>query len=175
MMSENLQREPHLLIVDDDPRVIDFYREALQLPHTQAEQAADQEMDEMFALLEGEDEPTTPTEQRSHCRAVTATQGLEALRLFTEMERAGTPFDLVLLDMRMPPGIDGLEVAMELRAQRPDLPIIFFTAYSDYKDEYLKAQVGGQHSLLRKPISHELLRAEIERLLPERICFDSAQ
>ncbi len=172
-MSEIEQREPHILIVDDDPRVIDFYREALQLPHTEAEQEAEQEMDEMFALLEGEDEPLHPSEQPGHCRAVTATQGLEALRIFSDMEETGDPFDLVLLDMRMPPGIDGLEVALELRLQRPDLPIIFFTAYSDYKDEYLKEKVGGEHSLLRKPISHELLRAEVERLLPERICFET--
>ena len=166
-MSEHIESEPLLLIVDDDPRVIDFYREALQLPHT----AAEQEIDEMFALLEGEEEPHT-TDDPSHCRAVTATQGLEALRLFSEMEEAGTPFDLVLLDMRMPPGIDGLEVAMELRAKCPDLPIIFFTAYSDYKDEYLQEKVGGAHSLLRKPIDHEVLRAEVERLLPNRICFE---
>ena len=170
MMSDQ-NRQPHLLIVDDDPRVIDFYREALALPHTQAEQVADQELDDMFALLEGEEESQS-LEQTSHCQVVIANQGLEALRIFAEMEEAGTPFDLALLDMRIPPGIDGLEVALDLRSKQPNLPILFFTAYSDYKEEYLQQQMGGNYRLLRKPISHELLRTEVQQLLPDHLCFD---
>jgi DNA-binding NtrC family response regulator len=62
-------------------------------------------------------------------------------------------------------------VALEMRQQHPGLPIIFFTAYSDYKDEELEQQLNGNYSLLRKPLSHDVLRAEVQRLLPERACF----
>ena len=60
-----MHREPHLLIADDDPRVIDYYRLALGLPATPEEQDTDQELDEMFSLLEGED----PLQEHapSHC------------------------------------------------------------------------------------------------------------
>jgi len=165
-----MHREPHLLIADDDPRVIDYYRLALGLPATPEEQDTDQELDEMFSLLEGED----PLQEHapSHCRAVTVSQGLDALRVFGEMAAAGTPFDLVLLDMRMPPGIDGLETALGLREQNPNLPIIFFTAYSDYKNELLEEQIGEGFSLLRKPIDEALLRREIQKMLPDELCFD---
>lgn len=163
-------RKPHLLIADDDPRIIDFYRQALGLPPTQEEQEADQELDEMFSLLEGDDPFEEPPP--SHCDAVTVTQGLEALRVFEEMEAAGTPFDLVLLDMRMPPGIDGLETAQALRERNPVLPVIFFTAYSDYKDEHLEEQMGTPFRLLRKPIDETDLRREIEQMLPDDVCFE---
>ena len=161
---------PHLLIADDDPRVIDLYRQALYLPPTLEEQAADQELDEMFSLLEGDNDPFDE-QTISLCRAVTVNQGLEALRLFEEMEQSGNPFDLVLLDMRMPPGIDGLETALAIREQRPTIPIIFFTAYSYYHDAHLEEQIGGEFRLLRKPIDEALLRREIEQLLPAEICF----
>ena len=88
------------------------------------------------------------------------------------MAAAGTPFDLVLLDMRMPPGIDGLETALGLREQNPNLPIIFFTAYSDYKNELLEEQIGEGFSLLRKPIDEALLRREIQKMLPDELCFE---
>lgn len=163
-------REPYLLIADDDPRIIDFYRQALGLPPTVEEQEADQELDEMFSLLEGDDPFEEPAP--SHCSAVTVTQGLEALRLFEERAAAGSPFDLALLDMRMPPGIDGLETALGLREQAPDLPIIFFTAYSDHKDEHLEEQVGGNFCLLRKPIEEAVLRDQIRKMLPQGLCFE---
>ncbi len=161
-------RVPRLLIVDDDPRILDFYREALDLARTEEELEANQEIDEMFSLLEEEDDEQEEDKPNRY-HAVTATQGLEALRLFTEMEMAGTPFDLVLVDMRMPPGIDGLETALELRKKAPELPIIFFTAYSDYRDEHLEEKVGGRYRLLRKPMAHEDLIHEVEMLLPAEL------
>ncbi len=165
-MSEQV-RSPRLLIADDDPRILDFYREVFNLPRSAEEIEADQEMDEMFSLLEGGD----AVEQgvNSACEAVLVTQGLEALRVYAEQEAAEEPFDLALLDMRMPPGIDGLETARTLRERHPQLPIIFFTAYSDYKDEHIDEQIGKPFLLLRKPIDHEALRAAVNKMLPESI------
>ncbi len=40
---------------------------------------------------------------------------------------AGDPYDLAILDMHMP-GMDGLELANRLRAQRPDLPLVLYTS-----------------------------------------------
>lgn len=161
------EQHPYLLIVDDDPRVIDFYREALLLPHEDKEQEVDLEMDEMFSLLEGDDPLDLEPEETlgSFCSAEVATHGLDALRIFSQKWKAETPFDLVLLDMRMPPGMDGVETALGLREYNQDLPIIFFTAYSDYSDRQIEEQVGGNYRLLRKPIDHEQLRAEIRQIL----------
>ncbi len=163
-MSEQADHRPHLLIVDDDPRIIDYYREALGLQRSAEELEADHDLDEMFSLLEGDSEEEHHTVTCPY-RALTATQGLEALRLFKEMENEGNPFDLVLLDMRMPPGIDGMETAMILRESHPQLPIVFFTAYSDYSDAQLEQKVGLPFVLLRKPIASEDLLSQVEQML----------
>jgi CheY-like chemotaxis protein len=162
------KRIARLLIVDDDPRIQDYYREALTLSRSQDEMENELEIDEMFAILE-EDNPLR--QESAYCDAYIAAQGLEALRKSTEMIEAGTPFDLALLDMRIPPGIDGLETAKGLRRQNPDLPIIFVTAYSDYREEQLIEQLGHGHKMLHKPIDQNKLREEIRNTLPTSVLF----
>lgn len=54
----------------------------------------------------------------------TAAQGAAAI----EVVEAAAP-DLVVLDYRMPPGIDGLEVARRLRRRWPDLRMLFYSNY----------------------------------------------
>ena len=55
-----------------------------------------------------------------------ATSGEEAL------ERIGAdPYDLVLLDQRMPPGMSGMEVAERLRADGAQVPIVLYSAFLD--------------------------------------------
>ncbi|MBT3196908.1 MAG: response regulator [Gammaproteobacteria bacterium] len=168
MIDTQQKRIARLLIVDDDPRIQDYYREALTLSRSQDEMENELEIDEMFAILE-EDNPLR--QESAYCDAYIAAQGLEALRKSTEMIEAGTPFDLALLDMRIPPGIDGLETAKGLRRQNPDLPIIFVTAYSDYREEQLIEQLGHGHKMLHKPIDQNKLREEIRNTLPTSVLF----
>ena len=168
MIDTQQKRIARLLIVDDDPRIQDYYREALTLSRSQDEMENELEIDEMFAILE-EDNPLR--QESAYCDAYIAAQGLEALRKSTEMIEAGTPFDLALLDMRIPPGIDGLETAKGLRRQNPDLPIIFVTAYSDYREEQLIEQLGHGPHMLHKPIDQNKLREEIRNTLPTSVLF----
>jgi CheY-like chemotaxis protein len=167
----NQHRLARLLIVDDDPRIHDFYREALSLSHNSDEAELEVDIDEMFAILE-EDNPLQ--EEAAYCDATLANQGLEALRISNEMVEKGAPFDLALLDMRIPPGIDGLETAKGLRKQLPQLLIIFVTAYSDYRDEQLMEQLEQNYSMLHKPIGQQQLRDEISKALPSELQFGNA-
>ena len=59
-------------------------------------------------------------------------QGEDALRAATAARAAGKPFSVAFLDVRMPPGIDGVETARLLREADPELQIVLCTAYSDY-------------------------------------------
>lgn len=90
-------------------------------------------------------------------------QGVEVARLaLTE----GRPFDLAIVDMRMPPGIDGLETAERLRAQQPALPILFCTAFSDHSDQELARRLaGGPMDIVRKPLDPKRLRSIVDALL----------
>lgn len=57
----------------------------------------------------------------------------------------GQPFDVVFLDMRMPPGPDGLWAATRIRELDELVDIVVATAYSDVNPEEIARQVppGG--------------------------------
>lgn len=86
----------------------------------------------------------------------TAADGQEALNLFDAVRP-----DIVLSDINMP-RISGLDMARQMLALRPDVRIIFFSAYGDiaYLQEALRM---GSVDYLLKPIRMEELAAAIER------------
>lgn len=84
--------------------------------------------------------------------------GLAAL---AELQRR--EFDLALLDLDLP-GIDGLALARQLRAQGWRRPIVALTARADSGAEP-RARQAGFDAFLRKPISGQQLAATIARLL----------
>lgn len=62
-------------------------------------------------------------------------------------------YDLIFVDIRMPPGIDGVQTIKGIWAINPDIEIVICSAYSDYGWEDLVQALGGRHNLLilRKP------------------------
>jgi CheY-like chemotaxis protein len=67
---------------------------------------------------------------------------------------------LILSDVNMP-GMSGLEMLPEVRARRPDVPVIMITAYGDAETRR-KAIERGAVGFLTKPIDFALLRREID-------------
>ena len=70
---------------------------------------------------------------------------------------------LILSDINMP-GMSGLEMLPEVRARRPDVPVIMITAYGDAETKK-KAIERGAEGLLTKPIDFAQLRQEIDNRL----------
>ncbi|MET0273290.1 MAG: response regulator [Phenylobacterium sp.] len=68
--------------------------------------------------------------------------------------------DLLLLDFAMP-GMNGAEVAREVRARRPELPILFLTGYADTE----ALEEGGDDGILRKPFLEKELAAKLRSVL----------
>lgn len=82
-----------------------------------------------------------------------AYQGQEAYELLTRESQQGRPFALAFVDMRMPPGWDGLETIKRLWHVEPQLQVVLCTAYSDYSwFEICEALSPGDRLLiLKKP------------------------
>jgi CheY-like chemotaxis protein len=96
-----------------------------------------------------------------------ATDGEEALRLATSATPDAPPFDLILMDVRMP-GIDGLEATRRLRARERDAsarptPIVALTA-NGLEDERRFGETAGFDAFLVKPFDFDDLAETIERL-----------
>ena len=75
---------------------------------------------------------TAPASAEDQFDVVFVLQGESALRAAADARAAGQPFAVAFLDIRMPPGIDGVETARRLRAADPEVQIVLCTAYSDY-------------------------------------------
>ena len=100
-------------------------------------------------------------QSRGHLVIGEASQGEEALHLAAELRP-----DLILLDLAMPPGMDGLEVTRALRARGCSTPVVVLTMYDDdaLRQEVMRA--GAQAYVLKQAPDSQLLDT-LASLLPE--------
>ena len=82
----------------------------------------------------------------AHCNAAVAWNGTEALRA---MERQ--PFDLVLLDLRMP-GPDGMSVLKTIKERWPESEVVIITGYPSIETAKEAVRLGA-YNYLAKPLS----------------------
>ena len=93
-------------------------------------------------------------------RVETATSGAEAIQ---RIEQGLNP-ELVLLDVLMPPGIDGLETLEKLRQINPQLKVIMLSCVSDTRKVVQAIRLGAQ-DYLTKPFQQTELDAVIQQCL----------
>ena len=69
---------------------------------------------------------------------------------------------VILSDINMP-GMDGLELLREIKARRPDLPVMMVTAYGD-DERRRQAGAHGAAEFITKPVDFEMLKQQLQRL-----------
>jgi DNA-binding response OmpR family regulator len=88
------------------------------------------------------------------------------------LDRAlGETFDLAILDIMLP-GIDGLEICRQLRAEKPELAILMLTARTTELDRVLGLEMGAD-DYLTKPFSVRELVARVKAIFRRLEVFDS--
>jgi two-component system, sensor histidine kinase and response regulator len=82
-----------------------------------------------------------------------AYQGEEGVQLATAAAEAGNPYLLAFVDVRMPPGMDGIQTIKCIWERVPGMPCVICTAFSDYNWEDISIHLGGSGNLyiLKKP------------------------
>lgn len=104
--------------------------------------------------------------RREGLDAAYATNGPSAIEMVMKEHEAGTDFDLILMDMKMP-GMDGIETARRIREKISDnVPILACTAY-DWNDVEENAENAGINGFMPKPFFLSNLELSIEKLSPE--------
>lgn len=83
-----------------------------------------------------------------------ALRGEAALELIAAAKEAGRPYALIFTDVRIPPGIDGVQLVSKILEMAPDTQVVIVTAFSDYTWEELVGFFGWTDRLLilRKPV-----------------------
>ena len=139
-----------VLLVDDTPAIHEDFRKILgrPMPSTVLEKLGS----ELF-------ESATPWRSPSPRVAFELThafQGEEAVRLAEASMVENRPFAVAFVDMRMPPGWDGLETIRRLRLVDPRIQIVICTAYSDHSWTRITEVLnpGDDLLVLKKPFDN---------------------
>jgi diguanylate cyclase (GGDEF)-like protein len=134
----------HILIVDDNRAIHDDFRKILVRPQ------GDGQLQELEDDLFGEGVARhTPIDFQLD----SAFQGSEALALVQKAVDEGVRYSVAFVDMRMPPGWDGLETIERLWAVDPQIQMVICSAYSDHDWSDVVRRLGRTDNLLvlKKP------------------------
>ncbi|WP_439815107.1 EAL domain-containing protein [Zavarzinia sp. CC-PAN008] len=108
---------PRILIVDDEDDLLKSYALVLQ-------PEVSRRLRDLEAALFG-------AKAEQGYELTFCTQGEEAVAAVARALDEGQPFSVAFMDVRMPPGITGVEAAERIRALDPDINIVFVTGFSD--------------------------------------------
>ena len=139
----NMPANRRILLIDDMPSIHEDFRKIL------APAMGENELDDVEAYLFGES--STPV--AAGFELDSACQGQEGVALAEAAVQAGRPYAMAFVDMRMPPGWDGVETIERLWRVDPRLQVVICTAYSDHSWEDVLARLDVQDRLLilKKP------------------------
>jgi diguanylate cyclase (GGDEF)-like protein len=151
-----------ILVIEDDPAVTASYRSTLRGLVPEPDKDAGAGPDDLARDLFGAEPVEDGVEMRIVEDVTYCSQGLDGVRAVEESLASGAPFSVAFIDIRMPPGIDGLETAVRIRALDPRINIVIVTGYSDHARATITNLVPPPDKLfyLSKPFAP----AEIQRL-----------
>src|SRR5260221_13924165 len=142
-----------ILVIDDNAEIHNDFRKILG-----AESAEAAALDGMEAALFDEDAPAVPLPSQAEdgFEIDSAYQGQQGLEMVQGALAEGRPYAMAFVDVRMPPGWDGVETIAQIWRQYPDLQVVICTAYSDYSWTQIVKNLGATDSLLilKKPFDN---------------------
>jgi signal transduction histidine kinase len=128
-----------IIVIDDNVSIHEDFRKILTPPKDE------NSLDQARAALFGET-PTLPPQVRYELEF--ADQGREGFGLIQSAVHQGNPYAMAFVDMRMPPGWDGLETIENIWYVDPEIQIVICTAYSDHPWEDVSKRIGENDKLL---------------------------
>jgi two-component system, NtrC family, sensor kinase len=140
-----------ILVIDDNPSIHDDFRKILApVNHGRAA------LDEAEALLFSDDTETAAMAEMKPFEIHSAFQGQEGLQMVVQAQEEGRPYSLAFVDVRMPPGWDGVETIARIWEKCADLQVVICTAYSDYSWKDIFKIFGRSDNLLilKKPFDN---------------------
>ncbi len=142
-----------ILIIDDDQGIWRAYRNVLDYVSAPANSAT-QKLADLLADHADNHDSVLPIFDLHF-----ASQGQDGFAMVQQAIASGCPFSTAFIDVRMPPGWDGMETAYRIRQFDPEIEIVIVTAYTDRSREEIVQHVGCPAKLLflRKPFDPEEL------------------
>ncbi|HXD00716.1 MAG TPA: response regulator, partial [Verrucomicrobiae bacterium] len=155
-MTINPDKNHRILVIDDNRAIHEDFRKVLVKTSSR-----DAGFDEATASLFGD----APAQSKGPVFQIdSAFQGKEGLDMIEKSLQEENPYSMAFVDVRMPPGWDGVETTAKIWQKYPDLQVVICTAYSDYSCEDMLKKLGYSDRLviLKKPFDNiEVLQLAI--------------
>ena len=132
-----------ILIIDDTPSIHEDFRKTL----------CPEEVEDHLQMAEQALFGDTIARKVDCFELDSAFQGQDGLAKVEQALLQGQPYAMAFIDMRMPPGWDGLQTLERLWQADPKLQVALCTAYSDYSLEEMneRVEMGDRLLILKKP------------------------
>jgi len=148
-MENEIIKNNRILIVDDQEEIHEDFEEMLKYPPNHS---VPDDLASAFGSSE-KDENFLPKFELLHARS-----GQEAYNIVQKSLEDGKPIAVIYMDVRMPPGWDGIETTRRIREIDKEAEVVIITAYSGKPlSEIVNNNIGLLHKLLyiRKPFARE--------------------
>ncbi len=148
-----LETNSRILIIDDNPAIHADFQKILGRTRVTPTALANAE-----ASLFGDDSAPAPraVAKLPAFELASAHQGKEGYAMVQQALAEGRPYALAFVDIRMPPGWDGVETMHHIWQIDPEIQIVICTAYSDYSWEEMTGGPERADSvlILKKPFDN---------------------
>ncbi|MBN1975055.1 MAG: hypothetical protein JW787_15545 [Sedimentisphaerales bacterium] len=154
-MNEAKKMNVHrILVIDDNPNIHKDFQTILAEEHDSAA------LDDLRAAVFGQ--TNNESKDKSVYEMDFASQGQEGFEKVKEALAQNRPYELAFIDMRMPPGWDGLKTIESIWGVDKNIQVVICTAYSDYSWGEITQRLGKSENLLilKKPFDS----AEVSQL-----------
>lgn len=148
--TQPVERNRRILVVDDNPSIHEDFRKILA-----SSKQGNAELEHGETALFGKADQTVGPETKPYELAF-ASSGEEAIKKVQASIQSGDEYALVFMDVRMAPGIDGVEATVQLLKMSSDIQIVICTAYSDYSWSEMHEKIGESDRvlILKKPFDN---------------------
>ena len=164
-MTTEIKRAIRVLIADDEAQVRDAYRDILTEADMNGETAVFRNLRDRLFTKPAAEQAVKKLSLPNTTFAPVFCEGAEsAVAAVRDAIAADDPFAVAFLDMRMPPGPDGVWAAARIRELDPAIEIVLCTAYSDVDPAEMGSIVPPEEKLsyLQKPFHpHEIRQMTI--------------
>jgi diguanylate cyclase (GGDEF)-like protein len=146
-------RNLRIIIIDDNPEI---HKDFIKILSTKVSGRG--KLDSLEKELFGSEGDATS--KLPYFEIDTASQGQEGVERIAAALKEGRPYALAFVDIRMPPGWDGIVTIKHIWELDPDIQIVICSAYSDYSWEETVEQLGQRENLLilKKPFDNVAVR-----------------
>jgi len=151
-MKEHDLNHFRVLVVDDESYILDLFQEVLSIvePDGKTHLEARESENKLSKA-------NTSSQSLQLFDVVTCQQGGEAVDAIKSSIKENRPFSVAFIDIRMPPGPDGIWTAEHIRAIDSNIEIVIFTGYSDIHPCEITRRVPPVHKLIyiQKPFTNQ--------------------